>query len=259
MKLDTNHFERNIKAGQKQVGLWVTLANGLAAEVVAHAGYDWVVVDTEHSPGGVLDAATQLQAFAGTNTTALARPAWNDAVMIKRLLDIGAKGLVIPMIESVEEAKQAIAATRYPPHGIRGVAGGTRASKFGRIKDYTATIENELTVILQLESASAIAQAEDIAALDGVSGIFFGPADIAADIGHLGNPMHDDVWALIKPAAAKLRAMGMPCGTLVLDPAFAADLLNKDFTFVASGTDVSAFAQAVDGILHTVKSRLTEN
>ncbi len=256
MQIETNHFEHNIKAGKKQVGLWVTLANGLAAEVVAHAGYDWVVVDTEHSPGSVRDTATQLQAFAGTKTVPLARPPWNDAVMIKRLMDIGAPGLVIPMIESVEEAKAAVAATRYPPHGVRGVAGGSRATKFGRIKDYAQTVEAETTVILQLESAQAIAQAEDIAAIDGVSGIFFGPADIAADIGHLGNPMHPDVWAMIKPAAAKLQAMGMPCGTLVLDTAFAAELLNDGFTFVATGTDASAFAHAVDGLLAQVKAEL---
>ena len=257
MELKHNSFEAAIKSGQKQIGMWVTLADGLSAEVVAGAGYDWVVIDTEHSPGDMMDTAAQLQAFAGTSTTVLARPAWNDAVMIKRLLDLGAQGLVIPMIQSVEEAKQAIAATRYPPHGIRGVSGGTRATNFGRIKGYQNEIDDQLTVILQLESAAAIAQADKIAALDGVSGIFFGPADIAADIGHLGNPMHEDVWALIKPAAQKLSDMGMPVGTLVMDTAFAADLLNENFTFVAAGTDGAIFASAVDHVLTTVKSGLT--
>ena len=254
MKLNLNPFTQAIKTGTKQVGLWITLADGLAAEVVAGAGYDWVVIDTEHSPSDGLTTAAQLQAFAGTNTTTLVRPAWNDPVLIKQALDIGAQGLVIPMIQSIEHAKQAISAIRYPPHGIRGVAGGTRATKFGRITDYYQKIDNELTVILQLETAAAISCASQIAALDGVDGIFFGPADIAADIGHLGNPMHDDVWALIKPAAAKLCAAGMPCGTLVLDPAFAADLLNEDFTFVATGTDAILFAQAVDNALQRVKS-----
>lgn len=258
MKLDINPFTHAINAGTKQIGLWITLADGLAAEVVAGSGYDWVVIDTEHSPGDGLDTAAQLQAFAGTNTTALVRPAWNDAVLIKRALDLGAKGLVIPMIQSVEEAKQAIAATRYPPHGIRGVAGGTRATNFGRITDYYDRIDTELTVILQLETAAAISCAAEIAALDGVDGIFFGPADIAADIGHLGNPMHEDVWALIKLAAAKLQAMGMPCGTLVLDTEFAADLLNNGFTFVATGTDASAFVRAVDGLLAQVKDGLAD-
>lgn len=194
MKLAHNIFTRAIKNGDKQIGLWVTLADGLAAEVVAGAGYDWVVIDTEHSPGDGLDTAAQLQAFAGTTTTALVRPAWNDAVLIKRILDLGAQGLVIPMIQSVEQAKNAIAATRYPPHGFRGVAGGSRATNFGRITDYFQRADQEITVILQLETVAAIACAEQIADLDGVDGIFFGPADIAADMGHLGNPMHADVW-----------------------------------------------------------------
>lgn len=257
MKLAHNIFTRAIKNGDKQIGLWVTLADGLAAEVVAGAGYDWVVIDTEHSPGDGLDTAAQLQAFAGTTTTALVRPAWNDAVLIKRILDLGAQGLVIPMIQSVEQAKNAIAATRYPPHGFRGVAGGSRATNFGRITDYFQRADQEITVILQLETVAAIACAEQIADLDGVDGIFFGPADIAADMGHLGNPMHPDVWALIKPMAAKLQAKGMPCGTLVLDTHFAADLMNNGFTFVAVGTDATAFARAVDGLLMQVKDGLS--
>jgi 4-hydroxy-2-oxoheptanedioate aldolase len=257
MKLAHNIFTRAIKNGDKQIGLWVTLADGLAAEVVAGAGYDWVVIDTEHSPGDGLDTAAQLQAFAGTTTTALVRPAWNDAVLIKRILDLGAQGLVIPMIQSVEQAKNAIAATRYPPHGFRGVAGGSRATNFGRITDYFQRADQEITVILQLETVAAIACAEQIADLDGVDGIFFGPADIAADMGHLGNPMHPDVWALIKPMAAKLQAKGMPCGTLVLDTHFAADLMNSGFTFVAVGTDATAFARAVDGLLMQVKDGLS--
>jgi 4-hydroxy-2-oxoheptanedioate aldolase len=257
MKLAHNIFTRAIKNGDKQIGLWVTLADGLAAEVVAGAGYDWVVIDTEHSPGDGLDTAAQLQAFAGTTTTALVRPAWNDAVLIKRILDLGAQGLVIPMIQSVEQAKNAIAATRYPPHGFRGVAGGSRATNFGRITDYFQRADQEITVILQLETVAAIACAEQIADLDGVDGIFFGPADIAADMGHLGNPMHADVWALIKPMAAKLQAKGMPCGTLVLDTHFAADLMNSGFTFVAVGTDATAFARAVDGLLMQVKDGLS--
>ena len=167
----------------------------------------------------------------------MVRVEWNDAVAVKRLLDLGAPGLLFPMIQSVEEARQAVAATRYPPNGVRGVAGSTRATKFGRITDYASRIEQETTVLLQLETRAAVEQAEAIASVGGVSGIFFGPADIAADMGKVGKPMDREVWELIKPAAKKLKAKGIPVGTLVMDPDFASELLRESFTFVACGSD----------------------
>ena len=176
--------------------------------------------------------------------------------MVKRVLDIGAMGLMFPMIQNVEEARAAVAATRYPPNGVRGYAGSTHATKFGRVSDYVDRIDEELTVILQLETAEAIAQAEEIAAVEGVSGVFFGPADIAADIGHTGKPMHQDVWDLVKPAAARLRAQGVACGTLVMDTDFAAGLLNEGFTFVACGTDTSILSRGSDALLANVKGQL---
>jgi 4-hydroxy-2-oxoheptanedioate aldolase len=157
------------------------------------------------------------------------------------------------MIQSVDEAARAVAATRYPPHGVRGVSGSTRATKFGRVTDYTARIESETAVLVQLETRAAVAQAEEIAAVDGVTGIFFGPADIAADMGKLGNPMDPEVWALIKSAAQRLIAKGVPVGTLVLDPAFAAELLNEGFGFVACGADTAILAKGADALLAQVK------
>lgn len=256
MKLDRNPFTHAIAAGEKQIGIWASLANAFAAEVIAHAGYDWALLDMEHSPADYMAVLGQLQAFAATGTTAIVRPEWNDPVAVKRLLDLGAQGLLFPMIQSVEEAEKAVAATRYPPRGMRGVSGATRATKFGRVADYTDRVEEETTVILQLETRLAISRAEEIAAVDGVTGIFFGPADIAADIGHLGKPMHDDVWALIRPAAQKIIAMGKPVGTLVLDPVFAATLLNEGFSFVAAGTDAAMLARAADATLAQVNSGL---
>lgn len=185
------------------------------------------------------------------------RVEWNDTVAVKRLLDLGAPGILFPMIQTVEEAKRAVAATRYPPYGARGVSGTTRATKFGRVTDYTAGIEDETTVLLQLETRAAVEQAEAITDVEGVSGIFFGPADIAADIGKLGKPMDPDVWALIKPAAQKLIDKGVPVGTLVLDLAFAIELLNERFSFVACGTDTSLLAKASDHLLASVKGGLS--
>ncbi len=256
MRLASNPFTHAIARGEQQIGIWASLANGFAAEVIASAGFDWALIDMEHSPADYQDVLGQLQAFAASGTTAIVRPEWNDPVAVKRLLDLGAQGLLFPMIQSVQEAQNAVAATRYPPRGIRGVSGATRATKFGRITDYTSRVEDETTVILQLETAAAIAQAEQIAAVDGVSGVFFGPADIAADIGRLGQPLHADVWALIHPVAAKLIAAGIPVGTLVNDTAFAANLLNAGFTFVATATDAVLLARAADSALAQVKSQL---
>ncbi|MBU2942268.1 HpcH/HpaI aldolase/citrate lyase family protein [Shimia thalassica] len=256
MKLAKNAFTHALAAKDRQLGLWITLCSNFVAEVTAHAGYDWALIDMEHSPNDYFSVLGQMQAFAASPTTAIVRVEWNDAVAVKRLLDLGAPGLLFPMIQSVEEAEAAVAATRYPPHGNRGVSGATRATKFGRVTDYVARVEDETTVLLQLETRAAIEQAVAIAAVDGVHGIFFGPGDIAADIGKLGNPMDPEVWALIKPAAQRLIANGVPVGTLVLEPDFAAELLNEGFTFVACGTDASLLAKASDGLLAKVKEGL---
>ncbi len=257
MKFAQNKFTHAIAAGDKQIGLWISLASPFVAEVTAPAGYDWALIDMEHSPNDYFTVLGQLQAFAVTPTTAIVRPEWNNPVIVKRLLDLGVPGLLFPMIQTVEEAQLAVSATRYPPHGIRGVSGATRATKFGRISDYVARVEDETAVILQLETAAAIGRAVDIASVDGVSGIFFGPADIAADIGLVGQPMHRDVWDLIRPAAQALIAKGIPVGTLVMDTEFAAELLNDGFTFVACASDSGLLAKASDAALAAVKDALS--
>ena len=249
-------FTTSLAQGRMHVGLWVSLASNFAAEVVAPAGYDWVLLDMEHSPGDLGSILGQLQVFAATDTAVIVRPDWNDAVLVKKLLDLGAPGLLFPMIQTPEEARAAVAATRYPPRGIRGVSGSTRANQFGRNKDYYATADDKTAVLLQIESLTALVKAQEIAAVDGVNGIFFGPADIAADMGHIGAPMHPEVWAAIRPVARQLMSIGMPCGTLVNDAAFAAELLREGFSFVACGADAGLLAKAADTLLADVKSAL---
>lgn len=256
MEYPDNPFTHALRAKQKQLGLWISLSSAFAAEVTAPAGFDWALIDMEHAPNDYFSTLGQMQAFAATGTTTIVRPEWNDPVMVKRLLDLGARGLLFPMINTVAEAEAAVAATRYPPRGVRGFSGATRANNFGRIPDYLTRVEDETTVLLQLESRSAIAQAEAIADVDGVHGIFFGPADIAADIGKLGKPLNTEVWDLIRPCAEKLIAKGMPVGTLVNDATFAAQLLNEGFTFVACGTDTTLLARATDALLSDVKRQL---
>jgi len=257
MKLGKNMFTQALQDGSKQLGLWVSLRNNFAAEVVAHSGFDWFLIDMEHSPNDLSTVLSQLQVFESIGGTAIVRPDWNDPVLVKRLLDMGAPGLLFPMIQSVEEAQQAVAATRYPPRGIRGVSSNTRANKFSRVTDYFDRVEDETTIILQLETRQAIEQAEAIGTVDGVSGVFFGPADIAADIGQLGKPLCDEVWELIMPAARALMDKGVPVGTLVLDNDFAARLLKEGFSFVACGADLSLLGKGADNLLATMKSKLT--
>lgn len=254
MNVKPNAFLAALRAGKPQIGIWVGLSSPFAAEIIASAGFDWAMIDMEHSPNDLTSVLGQLQAFAAYDTTAMVRPEWNDPVLVKRLLDIGAPGLLFPMVQSVEEARKAVGSTRYPPLGIRGVSSSTRANKFGRIPEYFSTSEAELAVLLQVETRAAVALAGDIGAVQGCDGVFFGPADIAADMGLLGQPMHKAVWDFILPAAKKLIAQGVPVGTLVADPAFARRLLDEGFTFVACGMDTIILSHGADALLNTMKS-----
>lgn len=256
MKTRENKFLKAIRSGEKQIGLWISLCSGFAAEIVAGAEFDWVVVDMEHSPNELSIVLHQLQAIEPYHTTAIVRPDWNDTVKVKRLLDMGAQGLLFPMVQNVEEAQAAVAATRYPPRGVRGVSGMQRGNKFGRAGDYFDRVEEETCVIVQVETMTAIEQVVEIGTVDGVDGVFFGPADIAADMGHLGKPMEQAVWDVILPAAKKLMSAGVPVGTLVFDPVRAAELLKEGFTFVACGSDHSLVAKGSDNLLATVKGNL---
>ncbi len=253
MKLPQNPFLAAIRAGKPQIGIWISLCSPFAAEAVAGAGFDWALLDMEHSPNDLTMVMGQLQVFAAYETTALVRPEWNDPVLVKRVLDIGAPGLLFPMVQSVEEATKAVASTRYPPRGMRGVSGTTRANKFGRITDYFTRAEDETAILLQVETRAAVALAEQIGAVEGVDGVFFGPADISADMGLLGQVMHADVWALIMPVARKLIAAGIPVGTLVTEATFARKLLDEGFSFVACGTDAGLLARGADNLLKTMK------
>ncbi|WP_341368916.1 aldolase/citrate lyase family protein [Yoonia sp. BS5-3] len=258
MNVLENKFLAAIREGRKQIGLWVSLSSNYAADVVAGTGFDWLLIDMEHSPNDVNMVLGQLQAIEARGGKAIVRPPWNDKVVVKRLLDIGAQSLLFPMVQSVDEAEAAVAATRYPPQGIRGVAGSIRASQFGRITDYFDKVHDETCVIVQAETRAAVAQVVDIANVSGVDGVFFGPADIAADMGLLGRHMDDAVWDVIMDGARKLIAQGVPVGTLVTDPAFAARLLDEGFTFVACGLDTHILATGADALLAKVREGTKE-
>ncbi len=254
MKLPSNTFLASIRSGQPQIGLWLSLASGYATEAVAGAGFDWLLIDTEHSPNDLNAVMTQLQVLAAHPVTPVVRPDWNDTVLVKRLLDIGAPGLLFPMVQTPDEAAQAVAATRYPPRGVRGVSGCNRANGFARMSDYFSRVEEETAVLVQVETRAALEQVLQIGRVDGVDGVFFGPSDIAADLGLLGRPNDPAVWDVIRPAARKLMEAGIPVGTLVFDPGLARSLLGEGFSFVACGSDLALLARGADALLRGMKA-----
>ena len=239
MDLPRNKFKTAIREGRQQIGLWCTLPSGFTAEALAGCGFDWLLFDTEHAPGDPLTVLEQLQAVAPYPPSAAVRPASNDATLIKRILDAGAQTLLIPYVESASDAAEAVRAMKYPPDGIRGVAGITRATRFGLVDDYAARAGEELCLLVQVESAQALVRIEEIAAVDGVDGIFIGPSDLAASLGHPGNPGQADVMAAVEDAIGRIRKAGKPAGILTLDPDFARRCIALGTTFTAVDVDVA--------------------
>lgn len=244
--LPQNGFKRAIAAGRQQIGLWVSLTSSYAAEVVAGSGFDWLLIDTEHSPNEVDTTLTQLQAVAAYPATAVVRPAWNDTVLIKRHLDIGAQTLLVPYVSTAEDAAKAVSATRYPGRGVRGVAGTTRAARFGRVKDYAKRVEEELCLLVQVETREGLDNLEAIARTDGIDGVFIGPADLAAALGHLGEQHHATVQAAIKDAISRIKACGKPAGILATDEASTRRYIEWGTTFTAVGMDVMILARETE-------------
>lgn len=239
------------KAGlgrKQQIGIWNTIPGPVVAEVLATCGYDWIVLDTEHSLTDIPDILGMLQAVAPYPVSPVVRPQTNDTVLIKRLLDLGAQNLMIPYVQSVAEARAAVAAMRYAPRGIRGVSGMTRATRYGTVPDYMARAEDALCLILQIETIEAVGRIADIAAVDGVDALFIGPADLAASMGHPGDMKHPDVLAVIEGAIKAIVATGKPAGILVTEPAFATQCIGWGTTFTAVGVDISLLATAARGL-----------
>ena len=242
VSLPPNSLKAALREQRPQIGLWSSLSSNIVAEVLAYAGYDWIVIDTEHAPSDTMDVLAQLQGLAAGTAEPVVRVAWNDAVRMKRLLDIGARSLLVPFVQSAAEAKAAVAATRYPPHGIRGVSVAHRANRFGRVPGYLQNAQQEICVLVQLETRAALAALEDIAAVDGVDGLFIGPSDLAADFGQLGNAAHAEVQAAIAEACARIRAAGKPAGILAPVEADARRYFAMGFSYVAIGSDVGILA-----------------
>lgn len=246
-----NHFKHALREQRAQIGLWSTLPFPYVSELLAGSGFDWLMLDTEHTASDPVLMQQQLQAVDAERngiTSAVVRPAWNDTVLVKRYLDIGAQSLLFPFVQTPEEATAAVAATRYPPGGVRGMGGTMRASRFGRDTNYVRDAESELCVLVQLETEEALERLEEIAAVDGVDGIFIGPADLSASMGVAGDLHHPRVRAAIDDAIRRIRACGKAPGILMLDEKRAQECLDLGALFVAVGTDQVLLRKSADDL-----------
>jgi len=209
-----NSIKRDLAEGKRLIGCWASLASPITTEVLGLAGFDWLLIDGEHSPNDINSFVLQLMALKDSPSAPFVRPESNDPVVIKRLLDIGFYNFLVPFVESAEDARRAVAATRYPPHGVRGVSVAMRSNRFGTVADYQKIIDENIVVAVQIESRESVAAIDAICAVDGVDAVFIGPSDLAAGYGYLGNAAHPEVQAAIAHVTARARAAGRPVGTL---------------------------------------------
>ncbi len=241
----SNSFKAALARGEAQVGLWLSMAQPYSAEVCATAGFQWLLIDGEHAPNDVRSTLAQLQAVAAYPAQPVVRAVTGDTALIKQLLDIGVQTLLVPMVDSAEQAAALVSACRYPPQGIRGVgAAVARASRWGARRNYLNEANDEVCLLVQAETKTALGNLAAICAVEGVDGVFIGPADLAASMGHRGNPGHPEVQAAIEQAIATIVASGKAAGTLTGDVAAAKRYLALGARFVAVGIDVTLLAQA---------------
>ncbi|OLO05345.1 MULTISPECIES: HpcH/HpaI aldolase/citrate lyase family protein [Salinicola] len=249
MQLPSNPFKRSLD-GTPRYGCWAGFGTGYATEILATTGFDWLLIDGEHAPNTVPSVLAQLQAIAPYAIAPgacapVVRTVNHDPALIKQLLDIGAQTLMIPMVDTAEQAEKLVAATRYPPHGFRGVGGGlTRATRWDSVEDYLAHAHEELCLVVQVESRTGVDNAEAIAATEGVDAIFVGPVDLSTGVGHAGNPNHPDVQAMIRHTLEVTHAAGKAAGILAPAEADAKRYAQWGFDFIAVGIDISLLRQA---------------
>jgi 4-hydroxy-2-oxoheptanedioate aldolase len=254
MQMPKNQFKAALRAHKRQIGLWVGLADSVSAEICAGAGFDWLLIDGEHAPNDVRTLLAQLQAVAAYPAHPVLRPLTGDTHLIKQLLDIGAQTLLIPMVESAAQAKELVAAVRYPPAGIRGI--GTtlaRAARWDRIPDYLHQANAEVCLLVQVETRKGLENLEAIAAVEGVDGVFIGPSDLSASLGHTGQIAHPEMLTVIEDAIRRIVAAGKAAGILTTDDALARRHLELGCSFVAVGIDTALLKRATDDLVRQFK------
>ena len=253
MQLKPNAFKRALAQGGNQIGIWCSMCSPIGAELMGDTGFDWILLDTEHAPNDPMQVMHLLQAVQGGDTPAVVRVAWNDAVLIKRLLDVGAQSLLVPYVQNEDEAARAVSAVRYPPLGVRGVAGNARATRFGRIPDYFAKADGEICLLVQAETLDAVSRIEAIGKVDGVDGIFIGPADLSASMGLLGQPRHPEVMKVIVDAIKRIRKTGKAAGFLTPNVDDAKMIIAAGANFCAVGSDTGILVAGTSALVKTFK------
>jgi 2-dehydro-3-deoxyglucarate aldolase len=248
-----NQFRADLRAGKRLIGCWGSLAAPITAEILGLAGFDWILLDGEHSPNDVTTFVPQLMALKGSPSAPVVRPPCNEPVIIKRLLDIGFHNFLLPYVETADQARNAVASTRYPPKGIRGVSVAQRSNMYGTVQRYFSEINDNITVLLQIESRQGFGAVDEIAAVEGVDGLFVGPSDLAAAFGQLGNANHPEVQAAIRHVFTRARAAGKAAGILAGVEDDARRYLDWGATFVAVGSDLGLFRAASQALCDRFK------
>ena len=251
--IPVNQFKRRLVEPGVQYGMWISLADPVAAEISAGAGFDWLMIDAEHSPNDLRTLLAQLQAVNGYPVSAVIRPPRADAVIIKQYLDLGAQTILVPMIDTAEQAEEMVRAVLYPPQGIRGVA-SARAARWGRIDDYYRQANDEMCVLVQVETIKGVKNLMDIARVDGVDGVFIGPSDLGAALGHIGDATHPDVREAVVASITAVRAAGKPAGVLSVNPTLAREYRDAGANFVAVGVNTSMLAKHTKALADSFKN-----
>ncbi|MCY4155069.1 MAG: aldolase/citrate lyase family protein [Gammaproteobacteria bacterium] len=253
MELPVNRLKQALAAGRTQYGLWLGLPDTTCAEICAGAGFDWLVVDTEHGPFDLPTTLRHLQTLAAYDVQAVVRPVSDDRNLLKQLLDAGAQSLVVPMIEAAEQAAQLVRAVRYPPAGVRGLGTAlARAARWTRIPDYLHRANDQICLLAQVETERAVAALPGILAVEGIDGIFVGPSDLSASMGHIGNARHPDVVKVIREVLRQARAAGKAAGILALDPDHAQEYRAHGANMIGIGTDTLLLAHSAQRLAQSV-------
>lgn len=263
--LPVNRFKQRLLSRERLHGLWAVLADGYVAELLGGCGYDWLLIDAEHAPNDLRTVLHQLQGIdasrevlgehANELSQAVVRLPQGDPVLIKQYLEVGVRNLLIPMVESAEQAEELVKSVRYPQDGIRGLGASLgRASRWGRYSDYIAAAAENISLIVQIESRAGVENAAEIAAVEGVDALFFGPSDLAADYGYAGQPSHPEVTAALEEVLAHAQEAGTPCGIMLVDPTAVKQWYDKGVTFAGVGADSLLLTRAADELLRSFRN-----
>lgn len=250
LNLPSTFGERLRSSDRPLIGLWACAGSPITAEIVASSGCDWVLLDAEHSPNGLESVLAQLYAMSAYPAAPLVRPPFGDPVLIKQFLDLGAQNLLVPMVDSAEQAEEIVRAARYPHGGIRGVGSAlARSARWNRVEGYLGRASETISLILQIESAAAVADVDRIARVDGVDALFVGPSDLAASMGYLGQQSHPEVVAAVLRSIEAGKAAGIPVGVNAFVPADAERYIEAGAAFVAVGADVAILARQTEALV----------